>query len=112
MKKLIKLILIMFYLVLFLDSKSFSEKKEQYCDLKTVTERIIDVDGNIIDEKTIEKVVCDDSAKHYLEEVGIAKECRPYKWSIPLNGKLVEQDSIACEKLDGSYEILPSYTLD
>ena len=73
---------------------------------------LIDSNGNTIEEKTEEKVVCDDSVKHFLEEAGVAKNCHEYVWSMTLGGQLVEQKAIACEKLDGSYEIIPSYSTD
>ena len=47
--------------------------------------------------------------KHFLEEVGVAKECRPFVWDMPLGGELVEQRSIACHKMNGEYEIVPGY---
>ena len=112
MKKFYLILLIFFFVTSLKNTIGFADKKEQFCDIKTITEITKDSDGNITDEKTFEKVVCDDGAKHYLEEVGVAKECKPYVWSIPLGGKLVEQQAIACEKLDGTYEIIPSFSLD
>ena len=112
MKKYFKILLIITYAVSFNNTIGFTDKKEQFCDIKTIIEITKDSDGNITDEKTFEQVVCDDGAKHYLEEVGVAKQCMPYVWDMPLGGKLVEQRAIACEKLDGTYEIIPSYTMD
>ena len=112
MKKSSAIFLIIIFAVSFINTSGLTDKKEQYCDIKTITEITKDSKGNIIDEKTLEQVVCDDGVKHYLEEVGVAKQCRPYVWNMPLGGKLVEQRAIACEKLDGTYEIIPSYTMD
>ena len=52
------------------------------------------------------------AGQHRDRQVGVAKQCLPYVWDMPLGGKLVEQRAIACEKLDGTYEIIPSYTMD
>lgn len=112
MKKCLKTFLIIIFAIYFINTTGFTNEKKQYCDIKTITEITKDTNGNIINEQTIEKIVCDDSAKHYLEEVGVAKQCNPYTYNIPLGGELVEQRAIACEKLDGTYEIIPSYTLD
>ena len=108
----IKILFFLFFSFIISNISSSDEKKKQQCDIKTTLIKIIDTNGKLVEEKTEEKVVCDDSAKHFLEEVGVAKECRPYVWLMPLGGKLVEQRSIACEKLDGSYEIIPAYTID
>ncbi len=107
-----KSIFFLFFSFLIYSVSNSEEKKEQYCDIQTTIVKTVDSEGNIIEEKTEEKVVCDDSVKHFLEEVGVAKECRPFVWDMPLGGELVEQRSIACEKLDGSYEIIPSYSAD
>ena len=112
MKKSLEIFFIIIFAVFFVNTMGFTDKKEQYCDIKTITEITKDTKGNLIDEKTLEQVVCDDGVKHYLEEVGVAKQCQPYVWMMPLGGKLVEQRAIACEKLDGTYEIIPSYTMD
>jgi len=106
-----KIYLLIFFSFIFCNISN-SEEKKQYCDIKTTLVKIVDTNGKLIEEKIEEEVVCDDSAKHYLEEVGVAKECSPYVWMMALGGKLVEQRSIACEKIDGSYEIIPAYTID
>ena len=107
-----KSIFFLFFYFLVCSVSNSEDKKEQYCDIQTTIVKTVDSDGNTIEEKTEEKVVCDDSVKHYLEEVGVAKNCYEYVWMMPLGGQLVEQKAIACEKLDGSYEIIPSYSTD
>ena len=83
---------------------------DQYCNIDTTTIRVVDQNGVIIEEKTEEKVVCSDGVKDFLHGMGIADSCNMYTWTMPLGQELVEQRSIACEKLDGSYEIIPAYT--
>ena len=107
-----KSIFFLFFSFLIYNVSNSEEKKEQYCDIQTTIVRIVDTEGNTIEEKTEEKVVCDDSVKHFLEEVGFAKNCYEYVWNMPLGIESVEQRAIACEKLDGSYEIIPSYSTD
>ena len=45
-------------------SKSYSNNYEdQYCDIETTLIRTVDKEGNILDETTEEKVVCNDGVK-------------------------------------------------
>ena len=82
---------------------------DQYCDIETTTIRVVDQNGNVVEEKTEEIVKCDDGAKDFLHGMGIADSCNMYTWTMPLGQELVEQRSIACHKMDGSYEIVPGY---
>ena len=107
-----KSIFFLFLSFLICSISNSEDKKEQYCNIQTTIVKTVDSDGNTIEEKTEEKVVCDDSVKHFLEEVGVAKNCHEFVWDMPLGGESVEQRAIACEKLDGSYEIIPSYSTD
>ena len=105
-------IFFLFFSFLIYSVSNSEEKKEQYCDIQTTIVRTVDTEGNTIEEKTEEKVVCDDSVKHYLEETGVAKNCDVFVWQMPLGAGSVEHRSIYCEKLDGSYEIIPPYSTD
>lgn len=79
---------------------------EQYCNLKTETINTVDSNGMVIDSKTTEVLVCDDSVKDFLAYSGIAKECREYYYHINLKGYLMKKKGYVCEKLDGSFEIV------
>ena len=81
----------------------------QYCDIETTTIRVVDQNGSVIEEKTEEIVKCDDGAKDFLHGMGSADSCNMYTWTMPLGQELVEQRSIACHKMDGSYEIVRGY---
>jgi hypothetical protein len=81
----------------------------QYCNIKSTIIKTIDKNGNIIDEKTEEKVVCDDGVKDFLHGMGIAENCQFFTWMMPLGQTVVEQRSIACKRLDGGYEIVEGY---
>jgi len=45
-----------------------------------------------------------------LQDAGIAKECRFYTWTGSLGYETVQYRTLACEKLDGGYEIIPNYS--
>jgi hypothetical protein len=82
---------------------------DQYCNIKTETVITKDTSGNVIDSKTIEKVVCEDGVKDFLHGAGIAKNCQYFTWKMPYKGTMIDQRSIACEKIDGGWEIVPGY---
>ena len=82
---------------------------DQYCDIETTQIKIVDNNGNVIENRTEEKMTCNDGAKDFLHGMGIADSCQIYTWHIPLGGELVEQRSIACHKMDGGYEIVKGY---
>ena len=55
-------------------------------------------------------MVCNDGVKDFLQDMGIAKSCNYYTWPMPLGGTIVTHRSVACERLDGGYEIIPNYS--
>ena len=81
----------------------------QYCNVKITNVKVVDAKGNVVEEKTEEKVVCDDGVKDLLHGMGIADSCQYFTWMMPLGHTRVEQRSIACKKLNGGYEIVPGY---
>jgi len=82
---------------------------DQYCDVTTTTIRIVDQNGNVIEEKTEEVVHCEDGVKDFLHGMGIAETCKFFNWEMPLKNTIVTERSIACKRLDGGYEIVPGY---
>ena len=83
---------------------------DQYCDIETTQIRVVDSDGNIIESKVEEKVVCKDGASDFLEGMGIADSCEMYTWDMPIGEVLITQRQIACKKMDGTgYEIVQGY---
>lgn len=82
---------------------------DQYCNIKTTHIKIVDVKGNIVEEKTEEKVECEDGVKDFLHGMGIAESCQYFTWMMPMGQKMVEQRSIACKRMDGGYEIVQGY---
>jgi hypothetical protein len=81
----------------------------QYCDVETTTIRVVDSQGTVIEEKTEEKVTCNDGAKDFLHGMGIADSCQIFTWMMPLQGTVIKQRDIACHKMNGEYEIVQGY---
>ena len=82
---------------------------DQYCDVETTTIRIVDQSGNVVEERTEEKVTCNDGAKDFLHGMGIADSCQIYTWEMPIGATTITQRDIACHKMDGGYEIVKGY---
>ena len=82
---------------------------DQYCDVEIIKIKVVNEAGEVIENQTEEKVTCDDGAKDFLHGMGIAKNCNIFTWDLRLNGTIVPQRTIACERLDGGYEIVPGY---
>jgi hypothetical protein len=82
---------------------------DQYCNIKTTHIKVVDIKGNVVEEKTEEKVECEDGVKDFLHGMGIAESCQYFTWMMPMGQKMVEQRSIACKKMDGGYEIVQGY---
>ena len=83
---------------------------DQYCDVETTQVRVVDSDGNILESKVEEKVVCNDGAADFLEDMGIADSCEMYTWDMPVGEVVMTQRQIACKKMDGTgYEIVQGY---
>ena len=82
---------------------------DQYCDVETTQIRVVDTEGNIIESKVEEKVVCNDGASDFLFDMGIANSCQMYTWDMPLGEVLITQRQIACHKMNGEYEIVQGY---
>ena len=97
---LMALVAIMIGLVLFANTaQAGGPWHDQYCDVETTQIRVVDQDGNVLESKVEEKVVCSDGAKDFLHGMGIASSCETF----------IEQRDIACQRLDGGYEIVPGY---
>ena len=82
---------------------------DQYCNIEVVTIRVVDQNGVAIEEKTEEKVVCEDGVKDFLHEMGIATSCTFFTWEYPVKNVLVKERSIACQRMDGGHVIVPGY---
>ena len=97
--------LIALALVIFVSKLVFVNKaeaggpwSEQYCNVETTQIRVVDTQGNIIESKVEEKVVCEDGVKDFLHGMGIADSCQMFTWMMPLQGTVIKQRDIACHK--------------
>ena len=82
---------------------------DQYCDVEVTQIRVVDSQGTVIEERTEEKVTCNDGAKDFLHGMGIADSCQIFTWMMPLQGTVIRQRDIACHKMNGEYEIVQGY---
>ena len=107
---LIALFVLLIVLIVFATKASAGGPwNDQYCDVEITKIKVIDQDGNVIQNLTEEKVVCNDGAKDFLHGMGIASSCEIFTWHMPLGETFIEQRDIACQRLDGGYEIVPGY---
>jgi len=114
MKTIIKLIaLVVLTLIIVLTYINKAEAggpwSDQYCDVEITQIRVVDQNGNVLEEKTEEKVVCSDGVKDFLFDMGIADSCSIFTWEMPLGQTVVTQRDIACHKMNGEYEIVTGY---
>ena len=109
--KLIALAIIIFAVKLIWLSKADAGGpwENQYCDIETTQIRVVDTQGNLVESKVEEKVVCNDGASDFLFDMGIADSCNMYTWQMPIGEELVTQRQIACHKMNGEYEIVQGY---
>ena len=106
------IILVLGFLVWFAYTEDAlsTNQENQYCDIKTTLVQTIDKSGKIINEESKEIVECNDGVKHILQDAGIAKDCKFYNWMGVENYTEVKHRALACQKLDGGYEIIPNYS--
>ena len=114
MKFIIKLLalalmLIVIKLVWLNDAEAGGPWSDQYCNIEVTQIKVIDTEGNVLEHRTEEKVTCNDGAMDFLHGMGIAKACEIYTWKMPLGETTITQRDIACEKLNGEYEIVEGY---
>ena len=105
---MLTLFIMTFYLVTF--AQAGGPWNNQYCDVEVTKVRVIDQQGNVVENLTEEKLVCKDGASDFLFDMGIAESCEMYTWDMPVGEVVITQRQIACKKIDGSgYEIVQGY---
>ena len=82
---------------------------DQYCDVEITKIKVVNEQGEVIENLTEEKLVCNDGAKDFLHDMGIADSCQMFTWMMPLQGTVIKQRDIACHKMNGEYEIVQGY---
>lgn len=81
---------------------------DQYC----FTNQTIDVaDGTKVSSQTQIKCTDDPIEKYVPVRMGIAKDCSRHYISMNLNGRLVKEEIIACQKFDGVLDVIDSRTV-
>ena len=81
----------------------------QYCDVEITKIKVVNEKGEVLENLTEEKVVCNDGASDFLFDMGIADSCQIFTWMMPMQGTVVRQRDIACQKMNGEYEIVQGY---
>ena len=81
----------------------------QYCDVEIIKIKVVNEAGEVLENRTEEKVVCNDGAKDFLHGMGIADSCQLFTWNMPLGETIITQRQIACHKMNGEYEIVQGY---
>jgi hypothetical protein len=104
---MITLFVMTFYLVTY--ANAGGPWNNQYCDVEITKIKVVDQQGNVIDNLTEEKVVCNDGASDFLFDMGIADSCQMYTWDMPVGEVVITQRQIACHKMNGEYEIVQGY---
>ena len=108
----IGLVMVMIFLIFFAigsTAKAGGPWNDQYCDVEVTKIKVVNESGEVIENHTEEKLVCEDGVKDFLHGFGIADSCKIYTWVMPIGNELLEQRSIACKKMDGGYEIVKGY---
>ena len=82
---------------------------DQYCDVEVTQIRVVNEKGEVVENLTEEKLVCNDGAKDFLHGMGIADSCQMYTWDMPVGEVVITQRQIACHKMNGEYEIVQGY---
>ena len=106
---LVMLALGMIIFALGVSAKAGGPWSNQYCDVEVTKIKVVNESGEVIENLTEEKLVCEDGVKDFLHGFGIADSCKIYTWVMPIGNELLEQRSIACKKMDGGYEIVKGY---
>ena len=82
---------------------------DQYCDVEVTKIKVVNEQGEVMENLTEEKMVCKDGASDFLFDMGIADSCEMYTWDMPVGEVIITQRQIACHKMNGEYEIVQGY---
>lgn len=66
--------------------------------------------GATVSSETLLQCTDDPLEKVTIKRAGVAKNCGEYTYYVTLNGKSVPQRGLACEKFNGSWEVIPNYS--
>jgi hypothetical protein len=63
-----------------------------------------------VSSETLLRCTDDPIEKVTIKRAGVASNCGLYNYTVTLNGRPVQQRGLACEKFDGTWEIIPNYS--
>ena len=76
--------------------------QQQYC---YTDETITDYNGKVNSSKRVE--CTDRPAENWRRQLGVANTCREYFYNMRLNNRTERRRGYVCQKLDGSWEVVP-----
>jgi ribosomal protein L33 len=62
-----------------------------------------------VSSETLLRCTDDPIEKVTIKRAGVATNCGLYNYTVTLNGRPTQQRGLACEKFDGTWEIIPNY---
>jgi len=78
-------------------------EQQQYC----YTDETITQNNGVIDSR--KSVECTDRpAENWRRQLGVADTCREYLYNVRLNNRIERRRGYVCQKMDGSWEIVPT----
>jgi len=82
--------------------------RQQMCDLKTETIVVRGNNGQIISERTVQKMVCNDNQidRLFQSQSGMSNNCGTFTYQMNMGGNRVWRKGVSCQKPDGSWEIV------
>ena len=101
------LILAMLLLIAVLSGCSSAPKavtQRQYCHTK---QEIRKNGENVVSSEKLVQCNDDPVEQMTIKKMGIAQNCGEYKYFMTLNGRPQERRGYACQKFDGTWEIIP-----
>jgi hypothetical protein len=101
--------LILGLIIFSTSAKAGGPWNDQYCDVEVTKIKVINQQGEVVENLTEEKMVCKDGASDFLFDMGIADSCEMYTWDMPVGEVIITQRQIACHKMNGEYEIVQGY---
>jgi len=101
--------LILGLIIFSTSAKAGGPWNDQYCDVEVTKIKVINQQGEVVENLTEEKMVCKDGASDFLLDMGIADSCEMYTGDMPVGEVIITQRQIACHKMNGEYEIVQGY---
>lgn len=79
----------------------YSATEPQYC----YTDETIQVEnGQTVNSKTTLNCTDKPRVEHFVKDVGIAKNCRPYQQTVSIKGRYKNVNGFLCQFADGSWQ--------